>query len=440
MKRIRLWVLLLSIVGFSGIWSAHATTFNSTNYSINGSLGDSSAGSQTSTNYALTSAAGESVAGNSSSGSYKLGQGYISTLENSLQVNVQPNGLIGNWTFDQGAGSTVVDESVNNTNAQFVGAPTYYGSGKIGQGLTGFNTSNYVLASNNPVFNVSALTACVWVNLANLSTNPIAFARADSAFGSSGMWSISSDLTPEARIYAGSSVTLTSNTFLSVGAWTHLCLTYDGANAVLYQNGTIVASQPLTGSLGPLSVPVSMGALSGGTQPFDGRIDEAQLYSRALTANEIKALYQAQNAGVSSGLYLNVTPGTSQTTAFDAVVQTSAPGYTLAINQDHALTSGSYTIPSVGGSIASPLAWNEGSTKGLGFTLYGTNATAIPGTWTSGSSYAAIPASSTSFYTRTGYTGGTKDTLNMRVRLDVASSQPTASYSNQMTITGTMTP
>lgn len=435
-----LWTLLLSSVGLTGIWSAHAATFNSTNYSINGSLGDSSAGGQSSTDYKLTSAAGESIAGNSSSGSYKLGQGYVSALENSMQVNVQPNGLIGAWSFDQGTGSTIVDDSVNSTSAYMTGTPSYYAAGKIGQGMSGFTTSNYVTATNNSLFNVTALTACVWSNLSNLSTNPIALARADSAFGSSGMWSISSNQLPKARLFAGSSVTLSSNTFTSLGAWTHLCLTYDGSNAVLYQNGVSVASQPLTGSLGALTTPISMGALSDGSQPLDGRIDEPQIYSRALSAAEIKALYNAQNAGVTSGLSLNVTPGASQTTAFDAVVQSSTPGYTLSINQDHDLTGGSNTIPGVSGSIASPAAWNEGSTKGLGFTLYGTNATAIPGTWATGSSYAAIPSTGTSFYTRTGYNGGAKDIVNMRLRLDVANSQPTANYSNQITITGTMTP
>src|SRR6478672_4606995 len=75
------------------------------------------------------------------------------------------------------------------------------------------------------------------------------------------------------------------------------------------------------------------------------------------------------------------------------------------------------------GSIASPVSWSEGSTKGLGFTLYGTNATALPGTWASGSAYAALPSTSTSFYTRSNYTGGSKDILNMRLRLDTATAQ-----------------
>lgn len=135
-----------------------------------------------------------------------------------------------------------------------------------------------------------------------------------------------------------------------------------------------------------------------------------------------------------------VTPGTSNNSSVTASVITDAPGYTLSVSQDHNLQSGAYTISPVSGSIASPVAWVEGTTKGLGFTLVSTSATAIPGTWNSGNSYAAFPGTDTAFYTRTGYSGGSTDTLTMRVKLDVPPSQEAASYSNTVTWVGTTTP
>lgn len=444
MKRGILWVILASLVGFGGIWSANAATFNSSNFSINGNLGDSTSGGQSSTNYQLTSAGGESIAGQSSSGSYKLGQGYISTLENSLELRVLPNGLVGYWSFDQGQGSTVVDDSSNNTPATMVGAPTYT-AGKIGQAMTGFVAdTNYLTASNNSAYNVSALTSCVWMNLANTTTNPIAFARAAGTPDTDGMWSIgfSSGRAPRVRLHMnGTTNTLLSPSNVTLGTWNHVCMTYDGSTLALYQNGDNVIDQPLTGAMSSFSRVVSFGTHGSGGQPLDGSIDEAKLFSRALSASEIKAEYDAGNAGNQSGLGLNnITPGVSQTSLFDSVIQTSSGGYTLAINQNTNLTNGAATIPGVSGSIASPVSWSEGVTKGLGFTLYNTNATAIPGTWASGASYAALPASATSFYTRSGYTGGSKDIVNMRLRLDAQASQLAGSYTNQMIITGTMVP
>lgn len=135
-----------------------------------------------------------------------------------------------------------------------------------------------------------------------------------------------------------------------------------------------------------------------------------------------------------------VTPGVSQTASTVLSIATDAPSYNLLVNQDHNLQAGSDTIPAVSGSIASPASWVEGTTKGLGFTLTSTNATAIPAKWNSGGAYAAIPGSSTTFYQRTGYGGGQIDTLSVRFRLDVAASQPTANYANTATWTATIVP
>lgn len=137
-----------------------------------------------------------------------------------------------------------------------------------------------------------------------------------------------------------------------------------------------------------------------------------------------------------------VTPNTSQLVNFSANVLTDAPGYTLSANQNNDLTrsSGGNTIPAVSGSIASPVTWSEGTTKGLGFSLVSTTATALPGKWNAGASYAAFPASASSFYTRTGLSGGATDTLSMRLRLDVANTQVTGNYSNTITWLGTITP
>ena len=135
-----------------------------------------------------------------------------------------------------------------------------------------------------------------------------------------------------------------------------------------------------------------------------------------------------------------VSAGVSNTAPAALSITTDAAGYTLSAQQDHNLQSGSNFIPAVTGSITTPVAWSEGVTKGLGFSLVSTNATAIPAKWSSGNAYAAIPGTATGFYTRTGFSGGSVDTLNVRFRLDVTQSQPTGTYSNTVTWTGTITP
>lgn len=136
-----------------------------------------------------------------------------------------------------------------------------------------------------------------------------------------------------------------------------------------------------------------------------------------------------------------ITSGVSKTGAVSAQVLTDAPGYALSIAQDGNLTSGVNTIPAIGsGTIASPVAWIEGTTKGLGLTI--TAAPNIPAKWgtTGNYGYAAIPSSTTTLYTRSGYTGGVQDTISLQPRVDISTTQAVGSYTNTVTITVTIIP
>lgn len=79
-----------------------------------------------------------------------------------------------------------------------------------------------------------------------------------------------------------------------------------------------------------------IGEFPGLARGWAGSIDEVKVFNRALTTSELKAEYDAGNAGIPAGLSLGaVTPGVSRVSAFDSIVQTSAGGYGLAINQNN---------------------------------------------------------------------------------------------------------
>lgn len=455
MKRGIVWTVLLSLLGVGGLWSGlssvQAATFNSSNFSINGNLGDSAAGGQNSTNYQLTSASGGSIAGNASSGSYKLGQGYIPTLENSMQVVAQSNGLLAYYAFDEPGGVIAYDDSANLYNGTFVGTPGRV-AGKLNGALEFTGATNYVEAGTYSVGG-SAMTVSAWMLGSSLSGEARIASKASGQAESDHDWmlGLGSGAGAEDKLRIRLKTAGVTSTFstgdlaLADSTWYHVAFTYDGSNVRVYLNGSEVGSFAKTGTLDQSGLPVRIGSgndgSGGASAVWDGLIDEVKVFNRSLSQAELAAEYSANNAGASAGLTLGaVTAGTSRTSNFDVITQTSAGGYTLAISQNANLTNGGASIPGISGSIASPVSWNEGTTKGLGFTLYGTNATALPGIWSSGAAYAALPGSATGFYTRTNYTGGTKDILNMRLRLDTATSQLSGDYSNSMTITGTMVP
>ena len=80
--------------------------------------------------------------------------------------------------------------------------------------------------------------------------------------------------------------------------WTHLACTYDRVTARLYVNGEEVASAPLTEAIASFEQPLGIGVLPGSpSRSFDGLIDEVELFNRALTQAEIRAIFDAGSAG-----------------------------------------------------------------------------------------------------------------------------------------------
>lgn len=94
-------------------------------------------------------------------------------------------------------------------------------------------------------------------------------------------------------------------TLIRNDVWYHVAGTWDGSTAKVYVNGKLENSVPKTGTILPTT---GRGSLSIGAQifgdwylpygePFNGLIDEVEIYNKALSANEIRALYLSGAAG-----------------------------------------------------------------------------------------------------------------------------------------------
>ena len=88
----------------------------------------------------------------------------------------------------------------------------------------------------------------------------------------------------------GSISTVAATTSAPLNGWTHVALTYDGANLRLYINGVQVSSTAVTGTIQASTSQLWIG----GNQPygeyFQGVIDEAQVYNRGLSATEVQTV------------------------------------------------------------------------------------------------------------------------------------------------------
>lgn len=453
MLRFKQLVLVALLVGMVAVLNgafvrANADRFSSSNYTIDASVGNSFGGSNSSTNYKLVSSGGESVIGNASGGSYKLGAGYVAQLQQSLQMTVQPANLLAYYPLDESTGTLASDGSASAFNGTVSGGATW-GTGKLNNALSFDGVDDTVTVPHNSSLNITGdMTISAWVKPTSLGPFTSGSANVVSKRTTTAHAPFHLRMKDNGQMrFEGFSVSsagyvgVNAATNIDTSRYYHITGVRSSSQVKIYIDGVLSNSTAWSGVADTNTEAMLIGGATSQFSAFPGNIDEVKIYNRALTDAEVKADYQAQNAGNNSGVSLNtITPGASQTAALDAIILTDAPDYTLSVNQNQNLTSGSNTIPAVSGSIASPITWSEGSTKGLGFTLYGTTATALPGKWSSGGAYAAFPNSSTSFYDRSGFTSGAKDVLNIRLRADAATSQATGDYTNTITWTGTMTP
>ncbi len=85
-----------------------------------------------------------------------------------------------------------------------------------------------------------------------------------------------------------------------VDEWHFVAGTWDGTNARIYVDGVLEGTTPFAGSLTPNSSRLFLGAdPAGATEYFNGLVDEAAIWNRALSSTEISVLYTAGNRGMS---------------------------------------------------------------------------------------------------------------------------------------------
>lgn len=439
-----LWLFFfVSVVG--------AETISSPNYTINGNLDGNFSGQGTSTNYKMTTIGGEAIIGAGQSGSYILNQ--EPTMGSpSMRLSVQPSGLVAYYPLDEGTGSTTADASQYQNDGTTNGGVQWY-PGKIGGSLDINNAGAVSVPDNSNLPTGSAMTISAWVK-ANAWENNDATIISQWTYPGAPGWAIQTGTNYNLRVFIAGSpsdfgdnyIDTDANTWNVFGAWRHVVMVYDGtasasSRAKIYIDGALVGATTygtIPATLQNSSSPLSIGEFPGLTRYMNGAIDQVKIFNRALSASEISAEYQAQNAGVATGLTLGSLTGNSSTSLVDAIVRTSAQKYSLAIEQDHNLQSGANTIPSVSGTIPSPQTWSDGVTKGVGFTLM--SAPTLDGKWSNGANYAAIPSSATSFYTGIGHVNSIVDVVQLRLRLDPGPTQAPGAYTNNVTYTGTTIP
>jgi hypothetical protein len=222
------------------------------------------------------------------------------------------------WRGEPVSGNTVSDAMGAHDGGFFRGSSTanasYTPDGKVGSAFA-FDGAVHVRVPDAAELRLGELTAEAWVFPTSSSGSFQTFIAHGSATSQNPTWWMGmSNGVPQfisRHLGAGSLLALSSPSPLPLNDWAHVAISFDGAVKRLYVDGAESASQSAPGLLvyDQSETPLTIGAdlsVNVSSAPFTGRVDEATLYRRALSSDEIFGIADADSAGKkTAGPYIN---------------------------------------------------------------------------------------------------------------------------------------
>lgn len=189
-------------------------------------------------------------------------------------------GLLAEWKFDEGSGTTAADATGDGYNGTLIGGPTWV-AGKQGDALSFDGIDDYVDISDissMPLFSLST-----WVNNATGGDSRHSIMR--------DFWEVAStELCYWSYSFANTYWRSTASGTIPDNTWLHVVTTWDGSVIRHYINGQLswVDAATSSGTSQPLLT------ISGyGGRMFKGMLDDVRVYNKTLTASEVLQLYNS---------------------------------------------------------------------------------------------------------------------------------------------------
>jgi len=218
-----------------------------------------------------------------------------------------PSGLVASWPADGNAKGMGGGHNGILSKSGVTFAP-----GKVGMGFQFDGTNGYVKIPDSPALKPANVTVAAWVWLdpgtpPDHGTEAIIFKKNKASAFFEG-YSLAMEHVDNGNGTAtdrfsfvissdGQQVILRSTTVAEHGVWYHVAGTYDGSKSTLWVNGVAEDSATPGFALDYDRTPVYIGT-TGTWAPylcmFEGIIDRPSIYSRALSAHEIKQIYDAR--------------------------------------------------------------------------------------------------------------------------------------------------
>jgi hypothetical protein len=208
-------------------------------------------------------------------------------------------GPIAHWTFDEADGLVASSLTGTNYNGRLRGNPVWAPTqGKL-KGALQFNgvRDSIEIATSADANFPDRITLALWAR-ANPGPTNLTLAAKGTAWHL--QWRPASREIQFALLGPATtgadklkSSIVSAKAPLADAQWHHLAASYDGSRLTVYIDGKEAGSVAATGPIALNNLPLTLGSMHGiPASPWSGALDDARLYNRALTPDEIKSIAQ----------------------------------------------------------------------------------------------------------------------------------------------------
>jgi hypothetical protein len=215
--------------------------------------------------------------------------GIINSMNRVVPSNPLWNNLVAYYT-----GDNVSNDAKGVYNGTLINGTTY-ATGKINNGFSLDGVNDYI--SISPVMGDSVSgpstshTYSAWIYPTNVTDSyNVIFQNGGATNGDV----LALRFNKVGYLYHGGDYLVTSTGTVNVNTWSHILITYSGANVSFYVNGVFnnTVATPFWAEFGAYGY-TSIGAFTNSSLFFNGTIDEVAIWNRVLTSTEITELYNS---------------------------------------------------------------------------------------------------------------------------------------------------
>ncbi|MFA6146198.1 MAG: DUF2341 domain-containing protein, partial [Patescibacteria group bacterium] len=233
------------------------------------------------------------------------GAGVDQGISNASKRVINGSSLIASWHFDETTGVTAADSSGHGSTGTLTNGPTW-AAGKFGNGVS-FSASNHYVNIPTSDINYLAGSISVWVKPnwnGNDNTEHAIFTNRN---GGTGSWvGLYKDTDNYMKVSPGGSTAKVNVSSWTAGTWHFVTFTWNNSTgSKIYVDGAAAVSYNGALGLGVLNANIQqyIGLVVEYTNyPFDGVIDEMNLFNTALTSDEVTDLYNSYGKTLSTNL------------------------------------------------------------------------------------------------------------------------------------------